>query len=209
MPASEDYVFHPAPRHKDELPATAVLICEYGVYVGVDDIVEAAYLNRGNERDELWTVSIEPMRLAISRPARGEAKDAALELLDVLFRSRVGFMWPTTVEREGLIGKADFKRVLRKISRELAANRQEAQHRDAGAEIVVAARDLHLGPEPTGTGRHHWQARCPGTNHHLLIQSATNQFGCGYCRRKGGPEELRAFALEHQARTQSGSRRTL
>ncbi len=32
------------------------------------------------------------------------------------------------------------------------------------------------------------------------IQSATNQFGCGYCRRKGGPAELRAFVEQRETR---------
>jgi hypothetical protein len=210
MPASQEYVFHPAPQSNEELPATAVLICTYRVSVWIDaydvsvardDLIEASYLNRTNERDELWTdiASIGPMHLAITVPARSEAKDVALELLDALFRSRVEFMSATKFGRDGLIGKADFDRVIWKIRSELAANKQEAL-RDGDAEIVIAARALHLHPEPSGIGPHHWQADCPGTKHALLIQSETNQFGCGYCRRKGGLEELRAFVLERRAK---------
>jgi hypothetical protein len=37
-------------------------------------------------------------------------------------------------------------------------------------------------------------ASCPqGRNHWIMISPSHNEFGCGYCRRKGGPEELRAF----------------
>src|SRR5262249_8973578 len=136
-----------------------------------------------------------------------ETKQAALALLEALFRSRVGYMWTTGIAREGLVSRAELQGLLAKIEKKLADNREAALRGGADAEIVVVARDLGLAPEPAGTGEHHGQARCPETNHFLLVQSASNAFGCGYCRRKGDPAQLREFARERREWRQSGSGR--
>lgn len=52
---------------------------------------------------------------------------------------------------------------------------------------------LGLDPRPAGHNHNAWMANCPRTSHWLMISAEQNEFGCGYCRRKGGPAELRAF----------------
>ena len=90
--------------------------------------------------------------------------------------------------------------MVRKIEKELDENKQKA--REAETEIIKVARELGLSPEPTGEGPSYWFARCPGKihgktgNHVFFINAATNSFGCGWCHRKGGVEELRAFVME-------------
>jgi hypothetical protein len=46
-----------------------------------------------------------------------------------------------------------------------------------------------------------WSALCPGTNHSLMISTNDNTFGCGYYKRRGGPEELRTFVSCLRVRT--------
>lgn len=72
------------------------------------------------------------------------------------------------------------------------------------SRIVAAARTAGLGPEPSAGHEGQWHARCPGTNHNLMLSTSTETFGCGYCRRKGGPQELVAFAARR-----AGTRRIL
>ncbi|MEQ6916643.1 hypothetical protein [Halomonas aquatica] len=38
-----------------------------------------------------------------------------------------------------------------------------------------------------------------GKSHRLMFSSSSDQFGCGYCRVKGGPGELDALATERKA----------
>jgi len=52
---------------------------------------------------------------------------------------------------------------------------------------------------PNG-GPDYWYATCPGMNHSLEIRASTGEFFCGYCKRKGGAAELRAFVREREAR---------
>jgi hypothetical protein len=63
---------------------------------------------------------------------------------------------------------------------------------------VLAARECQLNPRPSGTSPTAWIANCPGTNHFLMIGTQDNTFSCGWCKRRGGPEELRAFAAERK-----------
>jgi hypothetical protein len=211
-----------------QIPSDATFLCAYGVHVGVDTIDEAAFIRRTADTDELW-LAIEPDPEILDSLADGAVSieidladamqqgcavvalnssnqaRASRALLNALFRARVGFGWPTYVIHGGAISKRSFRTLIRAIKRDLDDNARRASCEEA--EIVVAARELRLSPEATGTGPHHWRASCPETNHGLYIQSDTNQFGCGYCRRKGGPEELRAFVVERRAR-RADQRRT-
>jgi hypothetical protein len=66
--------------------------------------------------------------------------------------------------------------------------------------IIASARELGLGPRPEGTSPTNWEASCPRTNHHLMISVKSQEFGCGYCGRKGGVAELRRFVAERRSR---------
>ena len=207
------------------IPPESTFLCAYGVHIGIDTVDEAAFLLRTIDTDELW-LAIEPDRdllshlpdvsalieidrsrcmslgRAVVARKTSDAGSASRALLDVLFRARVGFGWPTYLILGGAIDDVAFQSLVEAIKRELDDNARKASREEA--EIVISARELGLNPEPTGTGPHHWRARCPGTNHGLKIQSATNQFGCGYCRRNGGPEELRVFAGERRTTRKGG-----
>lgn len=55
---------------------------------------------------------------------------------------------------------------------------------------------VELDPEPAGTSPTACQARCPGIHHYLYVGNAFNITGCGWCKCKGGPDELEAFVAE-------------
>ncbi len=97
-----------------------------------------------------------------------------------------------------------FKRPSRRLSAKLEQRlraREAAASAHADAPILIAARKCRLNPEPSATSSWGWSVRCPGTNHSLMISTKDNTFGCGYCKRQGGPEELRAFAAERKAKS--------
>lgn len=80
---------------------------------------------------------------------------------------------------------------------ELAAMEHDAF---SPSPLLDAARRLGLNPTPNGDGKVHWVARCPGANHTLTISTATETFGCGYCKRKGGISELEEFVESRRRR---------
>ena len=175
----------------DRLPRNARFVCAYNLDLGIDTIEEEVFVRRIENQNELWTANEFGRRRVIVAPRRENLTNAALYLLDLLFRSRIGFEWPSSFIFGGIIKKAAYDKIVGDIERELDANTSNA--REDEAEIVVAARDLDLSPTPGGLTPNHWLARCPETNHNLHIDAADNEFGCGWCKRKGGPDELRLF----------------
>jgi hypothetical protein len=73
------------------------------------------------------------------------------------------------------------------------------QQRDEAA-IITAARDLKLNPRPAGHDTTAWIADCARRKHFIKISTSRNEFYCGYCKRGGGPAELRAFREEFNSR---------
>jgi hypothetical protein len=210
-----------AEENLDGLPVGGDFVCAYEVHLGVDSIDEAAVLNRGPDQDELWVVSglgsdligdlakgLDPTHivpeemltwgLAVTRDRRDQKSTAVLEMLDALIRCRVGYGWPTKFVRSGLIGHREFNKLVSGLEAELEANTAAA--RKHTSEIVEAARELGLNPKPTGTDPRFWEAGCPQVSHYLYINAEANKFGCGWCKKKGGPAELAQFVAERRER---------
>lgn len=123
---------------------------------------------------------------------------ACLGLLDRFFRARVNYYWPGELISPGIINGPANNALIWNIEHEMEENARKT--RESETEIVRVAREMGLSPQPSGTGPGHWMARCPESNHHLYINAETNSFGCGWCKRKGSVEELRAFVVERKQR---------
>jgi hypothetical protein len=185
--------------HVNRLPPNAALVCEYDLFIGVDTIVETAWLVRGPSLDELWVEAYQTPSCGVSAPrtAQGSSDEqVALDLLGTLFQSRIGICSPVEFVSEGLIGKGSYDEIVAAQERKFQEITEEAEKR--GSEIVTAARRLRLRPNPAGNHPDSWRASCPETNHRLQIDANQNLFYCGYCRRGGDAEELRKFVGERR-----------
>ena len=192
----------------------ATLACVYEIDLGIAAIPEAAFLHRTSVADELWTVQVFDGELDCScpvdhlladrtevavvagAPVSGTPSRACETLLDALFRSRVGFEAPADFLKPGLVGANAYHRVTGQLESELGRNRTAAVA--ISSHIIDVARALHLNPWPEGSSPYNWLARCPDTNHSLMISSKSEQFGCGYCARRGNAEDLKAFVRERK-----------
>jgi len=207
-------------RKETRLPGDARLACGYELYLVVDWFDEAAFFRRTEKTDELWIGSgdsspersvaadgkafagdfeaekLSNMGCVYAVRRKGDERTACLRLLERLFRARVGFAWPDRFAAPGIVDRSGFENLVGRIEEELKANREKSRSRKTG--IIMVARKLGLLPQPTGTDPGFWQTRCPGTGHPLYINAAVNEFGCGWCRRKGGIKELRAFVNERK-----------
>jgi len=77
-------------------------------------------------------------------------------------------------------------------------NRDEALAKELAKTSPILEAAMACGNlRPAGQNTTAWMANCPcGGQHWIMISTESNSFGCGYCRRKGGPEELRRFCEE-------------
>jgi amidohydrolase len=207
-------------RDYKKIPEDATFACSYFVFMNPIETVESAFLRRTKKKDELWVASwnyefsgdltdyskreqFDSFGCTVVAPRHGKENTASQILLEHLFRSRVGFLWPTHFIQSGIVTEAQFKGIIEKLKTELNNYAQIA--RENRSKIVDVAEELGLRPEPTGLGPYEWVARCPGTSHHIYISTKTDSFGCGYCRRKGGPNELRSFVKERRSKNRNSS----
>lgn len=137
----------------------------------------------------------------LSVPRAGSFDESVIDLLSCYFRSGAGT--PEGVERltaAGYITPKQFELLHQRVL--VDAARREREHkewsrlaRENETEIIHVARELGLHPEPAGIGSVQWYASCPRKRiHRLQITTGSEEFGCGYCRVKGGVDELREFA---------------
>jgi hypothetical protein len=138
-----------------------------------------------------------------SVPRARSFDESVIDLLSCYFGTSAGA--PLGVEHmtaAGYISPAQFETLHQRVLSDRVRREQEHKEwsrlaREHETEIIRVARDLGLDPEPAGIGRVQWYARCPGSRgHRLMITTGHDEFGCGYCRVKGGVDELRAFASQ-------------
>ncbi len=201
MSSKQEIFFDPWMKHwgdAEAVPDDAEFLCSFDLDVAIDFVAESAYIRHTETRSELWIENEFGRGIVVAVPKTSSEKVPAAVLMDHRIRSLAGFAWPDSFHEAGLMTEAEYTAIINSIKVEREGNRDAAQK--ARTEIIALADELELRPEPTGTGKDQWQANCPGTNHHLFIVSSTNSFGCGYCRRKGGPDELRTFVEDRRKR---------
>jgi hypothetical protein len=203
------------PNHQGMVPTDAVFVGAWDNYVGIDDINEALYLVRGDRQDLLWSLTTWSEKatrenLAARKggdpawvkheltcgcvagaPREGTQKDAGTRLLKALARARAA----RSPYLPGLLASNELSDITNAVIVELKRNTlaAEATQRRQKAQIVEVASELGLDPRPAGHNDSAWIADCPRRTHSLMLSPSLNEFGCGYCRRKGDAAALRAF----------------
>jgi hypothetical protein len=168
--------------------------------IGIDTVHKLFYLIRTSDLDWLEVV-VKYSNKIIRRtcvsniPRDGSKREAAARLLNAHVRARVHYDFPIPPYQGGLLTPGELEDIVTAVVAELDHNSRvaEEQQRQHEAPILKMAKELGLDPRPAGHNHNAWMANCPRTSHWLMISAEQNEFGCGYCRRKGGPAELRAF----------------
>ena len=188
------------PNHQGAVPIDAVFVGTWDNDVGIFEITEALFLVRDDRQDLLWsltTYSNSELSCGCVAGAlrEGTQREAATRLLGALVRARVGLQFPRPPYLTGLLESNELSDIANAVSEELKRNTlaaKAAQQRQK-VEIVEVAGELGLNPRPAGHDDSAWIADCPRRTHTLMLSPSLNEFGCGYCRRKGDAAELRAF----------------
>lgn len=63
--------------------------------------------------------------------------------------------------------------------------------------LIHCLKENKLNPYPSGGSLTNWRAKCPsGRAHTIMVSTKSDEWGCGYCRRKGKQEDLERWLLE-------------
>ena len=204
-------------EHIRQIPDDAVFVCAYLTFLNPADFGNSAFFRRVAGEDQLWhgfwDYELDPrwnelqlwrqgiyeeFGLSIAAPAKGDVKKSAMNLIGHLFRSSFGYRNPSKYIMAGLLVKDDYSHVVEDYKNERKEYEKAALKQESS--VVRAVKALGLRPRPSGEGPHSWSANCPGTSHPIWIDTKTDKFGCPWCRKKGGPEELEAFVKERLAK---------
>lgn len=156
---------------------------------------EAAVILGGEKQDPML---VSGRLFNVSGGARSE--ELTSTIISTLIRAR----WPYEVVgeclNEGLVSRNRWRAALDAFSAERSRHLDEAKRRVAERPnaVINAAKLLGLNPEPTGEHPDKWRAACPGSNHPIFISADEDRWFCGWCRRKGGPDELESFSRERR-----------
>ena len=209
-------------KHQREIPVDAVFVGAWHSYLGIDHLCEALFLARDDRQDLLWSLTTHSHEATkqnlVARegrdpdwikckvtcgcvtgaPREGTENKAAMRLLGALVRARVPYEFPQRPYLPGLLTSRELAGIVTAVDDELRRNSlaAEAAQKVWKAAIIELAIELGLNPRPAGHNDCAWVADCPRRSHTLMLSPSLNEFGCGYCRRKGGPAELRAFAVD-------------
>lgn len=160
---------------------------------------------------EDWSTSIRFMRhegidrvycdekpsMKAEQETHGTVAESVAALLPSVLFTLMNFGGPVEFGGAGLVDGRVFAEIVEELAKR-SANIREANLERAGAAVVSAARELGLRPEPSSKSEDCWEARCPGTQHGLLLNTSLDEFWCGYCRRSGNLVALRLFSNERR-----------
>lgn len=98
-------------------------------------------------------------------------------------------------EKSTVFSEQEFNNIIQGIKNEKDAIRENAKAKET--PIIHYLRAQKLNPRPTGNNPNSWVANCPcGGQHFIMVVTTDDEWGCGYCRRKGKMPELEKWIQE-------------
>ena len=125
----------------------------------------------------------------------GDVKETLLRFLLEFLSFPGNFCGTPMYVQSQMINKQEFESVLKRAISIIQVRRDNAWKKKTA--IIDICVNSGLDPEPAGHNDNAWLARCPTKgNHHIMISTTTDEWGCGYCKRKGGISELLEWLAE-------------
>jgi hypothetical protein len=121
-------------------------------------------------------------------------------VLKELFEANLLFNGYPKFNKSELFSKQEFEvDIVGKMKREKQQIKDETLSKET--PIIAFLKEQGLEPIPSGTALDSWMARCPnGRKHFIKIVASSDEWGCGYCKRKGTQSELEKWIQEIKSR---------
>ena len=117
-------------------------------------------------------------------------------LTDMFSYSGNCYGWPYFTKSE-LISEDDFNQIRNQGLENIKSKKNKIRKIGQDHPLILYCEEKNLYPEPVDHSPHSWQANCPsGRQHQIMISTSSpsnHAWGCGYCKKKGGLEELKEW----------------
>jgi hypothetical protein len=96
-----------------------------------------------------------------------------------------------------VITEDEFKHCLNLGIENIRKRKNQIRENGQDHPIIIYCSEQNLYPEPEDHSPDSWKANCPsGRRHYIMISTSSlssHSWGCGYCKKKGGLEELKQW----------------
>jgi hypothetical protein len=130
-------------------------------------------------------------------PLKSEAANIIAELknfLITIMSDRYNFVGTPVFVQSRIFSEATFDEMLKQGIILMDEKYDLAIKLNSENELIKYCKSIGLNPEPEGSSPTNWEANClSGGQHRLMISTKSNEWGCGYCKRKGDINSLREW----------------
>jgi hypothetical protein len=104
------------------------------------------------------------------------------------------FIGTPQYEKSEMFSKESFDKMLDKGISMMVERDGMAKSLNSENELINYCKSVGLYPEPVDGNVNNWKANCPsGGKHYIMISTISNEWGCGYCRKKGDINSLKKW----------------
>ena len=137
----------------------------------------------------------DPKILAQYKLRNSSIKENVQFVLEELFEANLLFNGYPKFNKSALFSKQEFEiDIVGKMKREKQQIKDETLSKET--PIIAFLKKEGLEPIPSGTAIGRWMAKCPnGGKHFIRIVAGSEEWGCGYCKQKGGQPELEKWII--------------
>ena len=127
----------------------------------------------------------------------GSLKETLEAYLLEMSTDYLGFTGEPLYRHSDLFTVDEFAAIVSQAKSILKEENKRAKQLARENELLAFFQEKGFDPRPHGEDLTNWTVSCPsGKGHPAMISSTSNEWGCGYCKRKGGLEELKAWMAE-------------
>lgn len=186
-------------EHNWYVPSDAVYIFTIDEFHQIESFEICFYFHQTKDYIEFW-IDSGYQRGVIARldPPDCETKNYIKKFMVEYFVYKHLFSTPVGIIKTGYLSKSDFRYINKEYKRKTKP--RNINKIDDPHGILKAAKKLQLYPSHVGGETDNCIANCPGTNHFIMVSPSSGQWGCGWCKRKGGSVELKQFVADRQVK---------
>jgi hypothetical protein len=148
----------------------------------------------------LFIMKVQPQKksaeeLEFPIPDKNSSIQIVLEnFLINLLSFRGNFVGTPEYESSDLFSKESFDKMLKQAYNLMDERDELVRLAGANNEMIKYCESAGLNPQPAGNSPTNWHANCPsGGQHYVMISVKSNEWGCGYCRKKGDLDALKKW----------------
>jgi hypothetical protein len=117
-------------------------------------------------------------------------------VIEELFEANLLYNGYPKFNKSELFSKQEFEiDIVGKMKREKQQIKDETLSKET--PIISFLKEQGLAPKPSGTSIGSWMAKCPnGGKHFITVVAGSDEWGCGYCKKKGKLHQLEKWIQE-------------